>query len=149
MDYSEILSKTGEYLTKFVDAAIPVAKQAYEIGLLTIRIDAAQTLIPPILVLIISILVFRKCLKVYKDAKAVAIEKRIMSRWGDSYDWAKAGHISMEGGAVAIPWFFSCVGVVVSVIIMCNIWLWIQLFKPELWLAKQAINAVLSAGGAK
>lgn len=148
MDYSEILSKTGEYLTKFVDAAIPVAKQAYEIGLLTIRVDAAQTLIPTILVLVISILVFRKCLKVYKDAKAVAVEKKIMDYWGDPA-WVKAGNIPMDGAAVCIPWVLSCLGIVISAGIMCNIWLWIQLFKPELWLAKQAINAVLSAGGAK
>jgi len=149
MDTGEILSQVAAYTQKFVDAAIPVAKQAYEIGLLTLRIDALQTIIPSLLVMIFSIVIFCKCKKTYKNAMAIAKEKKIMSRWEDSYDWAKAGCIPLDGGAVGIPWIFSLAGIVVPLILLCNIWLWVQLFKPELWLAKQAITAVLNATGAK
>lgn len=148
-----ILEQAAAYTEKFVQAAIPVAKKAYEIGLLTLQIDALQTIVPCVLVLILSSVIIWKCIRTYQNAMKLAIEKKIKKTTytyiDNDYDWVKAGNIPLDGAIVCIPGFCALIGMIVSFVLMCDVWLWIKLFKPELWLAKQAITAVLNATGAK
>lgn len=121
MDYSKLMEQAAAYTQKFVDAAMPVAQKAYEIGLLTIQIDALQSIV-------LSIVGFIWCYVFYKLVK-ISIKK----------DWTSE---------VAIPMYvlggLSTVGTTIcSVVTFFNIWIWVALFKPELWLAKQAIEKVL------
>lgn len=127
MDTGEILSQVAAYTQKFVDAAIPVAKQAYEIGLLTIRIDALQVLILAfVLSALFSILIWKFYTKVRPNIS------------------------SSDRTPLTVCAFlvYTCV-MIWPILQVLNIWLWVQLLKPELWLAKQAITAVLNATGAK
>src|SRR5688500_15536405 len=39
------IDKIVEHIKQFVEASTPVAKQAYEVGLVTLQIDAAQSLL--------------------------------------------------------------------------------------------------------
>ena len=124
MDYNLILQKVSEFTDKFITAAMPVAKKAYEIGLLTLQIDALSVLVPALIVLLASGYVWYKVVKFLKNSNA----------W-DSYP-----QIVIPMGMVGwIPpaW---------SAITLLNIWIWVKLFKPELWLAHQAIETVLHMG---
>lgn len=79
MDTNQILTQAQAYLSKFIDAAVPVAKQAYEIGLLTIQIDALQTILGAILIAVASFVLLRflrkSKAKSFAQAKAVAKDK--------------------------------------------------------------------------
>jgi heme/copper-type cytochrome/quinol oxidase subunit 2 len=128
MDYSTILGQATAYVQKFIDAAIPVAKQAYEIGLMTLQIDALSVLIPAFMLVLVLTWAFS-----YWYRK---IRPNIESCMDIELNWVLVGSAYM-------------IGMVWPVVQIFNMWLWIKLFKPELWLAKQAISAVLNATGAK
>lgn len=121
MDYSKLMEQAAAYTQKFVDAAMPVAQKAYEIGLLTIQIDALQSIV-------LSIVGFIWCYVFYKLVKT-----SIRNNWAPEI----AVPMYVLGGLVTIGSTAS------SVVTFFNIWLWVALFKPELWLAKQAIEKVL------
>lgn len=142
MDYNAILEKAAAYTQKFVDAAIPVAKQAYEIGLMTLQIDAAGDFVIAIVLCIISYTLFRllfahkaRC----QAAADLANEKRgyVYRSWDDFSGFDNFG--------LGLCVMLSLIPAVVSLIVWLNIWLYVKLFKPELWLAKQAIDAVINA----
>lgn len=148
MDYSAILGQATAYVQKFIDAAIPVAKQAYEIGLLTLQIDALSILVPALLGLIVSGIVLWKCKSIWRNAKKLAKENKVRDYWG-KLDPAKAAGLAADGMGLAVTGLAALIVFVVSTVHLCNMWLWVKLFKPELWLAKQAIEAVLNAAGTK
>lgn len=152
MDTNQILTQAQEYLGKFIDAAVPVAKQAYEIGLLTIRIDALQTIMIGLVIGVVSILMLRWLhsvrIKAMSFAKQVNKERYPNSSETNQLDvakreWTKYTFFDEPGYfASHLPAF---VGLAISAYMLCNIWLWVKLFKPELWLAKQAIMAATEA----
>ena len=152
MDTNQILTQAQEYLNKFVDAAVPIAKQAYEIGLLTIRIDALQTILWAVCIAVPSfmlILFLRKSkAKSFAQAKAVAKDKFNYEKESAQIEYATKNWTdysvfgAFEWGLSHVP---ALLGILLSTIMLCNIWLWIKLFKPELWLAKQAIMAATEA----
>ena len=152
MDTNQILTQAQVYLGKFIDAAVPVAKQAYEIGLLTIQIDALQTILGAVLIAVASFVLLRflrnSKAKSFVQAKAVAkdkfnYEKESVQIEYATKNWTTYSVFDAFGwGLSHVPSLF---GILLSTVMLCNIWLWVKLFKPELWLAKQAIVAATQA----
>lgn len=134
MDYSQLVSQAAAYTEKFINAAIPVAKQAYEIGLLTLQIDAVQGIVLGMVFAVLSLYLFNKSKMFYKKAREIGSERN------PDFD--------MSAGRV-ITAVFAFISLLISLTQLLDVWLWVKLFKPELWLAKQAIAAVLNATGAK
>jgi hypothetical protein len=119
-----------QYTKQFIDAAMPVAKQAYEIGLLTLRIDAIGIFVNATLsALCICLLIFF-VYKVYKWDMQV-----------HKPDDMNKGMFTLFGGAVSF--ILSLVLFFASAHNLFNVWLWTKLFAPELWLAHQAIEKIL------
>ena len=152
MDTNQILTQAQAYLGKFIDAAVPVAKQAYEIGLLTIQIDALQTILGAVLIAVASFVLLRflrnSKAKSFVQAKAVAkdkfnYEKESVQIEYATKNWTTYSELVLSNwGLSHVPSLF---GILLSTVMLCNIWLWVKLFKPELWLAKQAIVAATQA----
>lgn len=110
-------------IQKFIEAATPVAIKAYEIGLMTLQVDAASQLIPALLVCPFMIWL------TYRIYKWDILEKKTAHEI--------SGIFTCFGGA-------SCVGLFIwQATVLLNIWLWVKLFKPELWLVHAAIEKVM------
>lgn len=118
---TDAASKALEVTKNLIDAATPVAKQAYEIGLMTLQVDALASLVPALLVFIASVVLF------------VYLIKAVLADY----------YLPFEGG----PHFFGiCVSVIsagITLVWLFDIWLWVKLFKPELWLVHQAIEKLV------
>lgn len=121
------IDKIAEYTNKVIESLTPIAQKAYETGLTVIRIDALQAIISLILLLFICI-----PLSIYLFKKIRTERDKSIFQQSD---------LVMCGGSIALV--FSFVISVVSAIGLCNIWIWIKLFQPELWLAKTLLEKVL------
>lgn len=129
-----------QYTKQFIEAAAPVAKQAYEIGLVTLRIDAAQTIVFALLALAVSALVIKKILGDYKEAKRVAAlpeNQRSMLTKGADDHLPAGGVFHFIGGVLAA---LSGGGAVIA---LANVWVWVELFAPQLWLAHMAVQKII------
>lgn len=150
METEDLISKAAEYTEKFVNAAVPVAKKAYEIGLLTIQIDAIQTIIGCLLAIIVSFFLFRLVRNVKKEAvvkfKAYAEKYKNDDLAMRNKDWTNFAP-GWDGGCLFLVTFLSLIPGVTGIIRMCDIWLWVKLSHPDLWLAWQAIEKVLEVAG--
>lgn len=130
MDTADLVSKAAEYTEKFVQAALPVAKKAYEIGLLTLRIDGIQSIITSVLFLIIGGL----------------------GAYYARYSWKYATQYSNEHpGEEDNPLYVWSVVVYIAAAItlstalyhLIDVWVWIKMIQPDLWLAHAAIQKAL------
>lgn len=110
------IDKTVELINGFVEAATPVVQQAYEVGLLTLRIDAASQLIPATIFIIFCVMCGNKTYK-----RLVDLDDSI-------------AFFSLPVIALAI---------VFSALTVFDFWLWVKLFAPDLWLAHQAIEMIV------
>ncbi|HJV52809.1 MAG TPA: hypothetical protein VJ652_15180 [Noviherbaspirillum sp.] len=164
MDTSNI-DKVVDYTKQFIEAATPIAKQAYEIGLLTVRIDAAASLIPSIILTIVcSIIAVRllsNALKKKSESDSWCNEKardeRDRKNAGappqnsvykqihliEPRDWKEFCPIVLSP-----EWHYVAGGICSGVVLLCipfimDVWLWVKLFAPDLWLAHQAIEKLL------
>lgn len=131
----EVIEKGGldlviDYTKKFIDAATPVAKQAYEIGLMTLQIDALATLIPCFLVFvawIIGTYYWQKSLRTSLKREEESSYPDLGSVWF----------------AYGMPYFVTTVAALMAIANVFSVWLWVKLFKPELWLAHEAIEKLV------
>lgn len=124
-------------LTKqLIEAATPIVKQAYEIGLLTLRIDAAQDVVCALGLLIFGSLGLWKVIKDVKEAKRTSqLPENIHKSYNDLDKYLTGGGVfHFFGGFAALAAFGF--GVVQTL----SLWMWVKLFSPELWLAHQAIE---------
>lgn len=128
---NEYMNAAMVMIQKIIAAATPVAKQAYEIALLTLQIDAGSVLFFGLIILIVSLVVMNYLRKTYSVAVAKAKENR--------------STIALPGdGAIhAFGTCFALGGFLVSGIILLNVWLWVKLIRPELWLAHMAIEKLV------
>lgn len=124
MEASE-LDKAVEYTKQFIEAATPIAKRAYDIGLVTLRIDAAQSIVFAVAMLIAAIFIVR----------------RVRS------DWSKAEaadeYLPADGVPHVLASIFAAIGGIYGVAAILNVWLWMKLVSPELWLAHRAIEKIV------
>jgi hypothetical protein len=129
MDTNLLMQKAAEYTEKFVNAAVPVAKKAYEIGLLTIQIDAVQQLVLSLICALAILGIVLGFKKIWKWD--------IHGKHDYNYPEGLPSTISGLIGSITIG------GLAIQAINLFNVWLWVKLFHPDLWLAKQAIEKVL------
>lgn len=140
MEVKENLDLVLAYTKQFIEAATSIAKQAYEIGLLTLRIDAAHSILLNVAGVIAVILIIRLIWTDWNRAQAkAALPENARSIWTNS-----AGeHMIGMGFPHVIVSIFACVIGFISTIGLLNIWTWTKLFAPELWLAHQAVEKLL------
>jgi hypothetical protein len=135
------LDKAVEYTKQFIEAAMPIAKRAYEIGLLTLRIDAVQVIVSATAFLALGLLVARRVRSDWIKAKALAASPENKQSYTSQ-------HISDHLPGDGMLHFFAMVGSMFAIGGACiglfNIWLWVKLVSPELWLAHRAIEKVLN-----
>lgn len=139
METSE-LDKAVAYTKQFIEAITPIAKKAYETGLVTLQIDAAQTLFINLLFLVASILVIRKVLQDY----AVAKGKAELPEYRDSYNRCDAGHhLPGDGFLHFLGALVSSLIALISALSLIDVWVWVKLFSPQLWLMHQAVEKIV------
>lgn len=119
----EVVELAVGYTKQIVEALTPIAKQAYDVGLLTLRIDAAGELAIAALLLIIVVVGF---ICAYKRLKMAAASTEDIA-FSFMFLTIPAGLVLGIGGVWKL--FY--------------IWAWVKLFSPELWLAHQAVEKLL------
>lgn len=142
-DYGAVLDKVAGYMGRFVDAALPIAKQAYEIGLLTLQIDAAAVIVPLILLLIGAVFVVCHVGQAIKAAQAKAARTNEQLNLSGYYARGISNFLPADGVLHVFVFLVSACLSFVALYHLLNVWLWVKLVKPELWLAHQAIEKLI------
>jgi hypothetical protein len=138
-----LTSKALEATKTLIDAATPIAKQAYEIGLTVIRIDALSTLLFSIVLGASAAWGLIKIIGIFREAMRLAKE------YNDGPDRAYRSRRRADDYLTGLGVGEGFVGLVMLIVVigastqLLNIWLWVKLFSPELWLARQAVSKVL------
>lgn len=134
------LDKAVAYTKQFIDAAMPVAKQAYEIGLITLRIDAAQSIVFCLLLIVFATLGIKRVRADYRAAKVTAA---LPENKSDVWKRDATGHMPLDGFPHIVVSIACSAAGIVAVFNLLNVWMWAKLFAPELWLARQAIAKII------
>lgn len=134
------LDKAVAYVHQFIEAATPIAKKAYEIGLITLRIDAAQVIAFSLIVLLAAFFVVKTVRADYVAAKATAAmpENRCNVWTRDAGD-----HMFGHGIPHIIATVFTTLGAAAAAVNLLNVWIWVKLIAPEFWLASQAVHKIV------
>lgn len=135
------LDKAVAYTKQFIDAALPVAKQAYEIGLLTLRIDAAQSIVFCLLLIVFATLGIKRVRADYSAAKVTAA---LPENKSDIWKRDVSDHMALDGFLHGIVSLICLAVGICAVFNLLSVWLWVKLFAPELWLARQAIAKIIN-----
>lgn len=141
----EVVELVVGYTKQMVDALTPIAKQAYEVGLMTLRIDAASVLIPSAIVFIIASIVW------FLVIRNISYAHKYAKNANDGVEGYKKKYSSLDDGiddhinpALVIPGtIFGTVTFLISGFNLISVWTWVKLFSPELWLAHQAVEKLL------
>lgn len=136
-----VMNAVTTQVSKIVEVMTPIAKQAYETGLLVIRIDGLATLVPALIVFTISVLMLRNCYNTYKKYRGLAISYNVENpnRYPKDFTDFAPG----QGIPTILVFILSVAGFTATSIVMLNVWLWIKVFVPQLWLAHEAILKIL------
>lgn len=138
---------------QIAELAATYGELAWETTLTIVRIDAAGDLLSSAVVagatgyLLAKIALpggwFWRGLAMEGEAEA----EKLHSDWG-SKERESAKHKAMVGGFQSLISGFAAIPLAVSFVVnalgLLNIWKWIALFAPELYLAKRALDAVVS-----
>lgn len=134
MDYAKAAADMAATLTK------QYGPEAWETILWIQRIEALTTLAPSLLMLIAPIswyfIVNRRLLPDMR-AKIKAFNEAARYRsvdWGDFWQ----GWVILWGTVINV------IITLVSFVMLCSVWTWVQLFKPDLYLAKLLIDKVIN-----
>jgi hypothetical protein len=122
----EVVELAVGYTKQIVEALTPLAKQAYEIGLVTLQVDAAASLFYGFLGCLPAFLTIGACIWVSKT-RHVPDGERIEA----ALCTAGAGSVVSFLAILMVGYQF------------LSVWLWVKLFSPELWLAHQAVEKLL------
>jgi hypothetical protein len=124
---SATLDKAVALTKEFVAAATPIAKQAYELGLVTIQITAIQSLLVGVMWLILCGVCIHYGRKFWQSAADVP------------------PHEDKDGlQIISVFTYAAGVGTGVGFLIQFfNIWTWVALFRPDIWLVHAAIQKVM------
>lgn len=118
-------------IQKLIAVATPIAKQAYEISLLTLQIDAGSTLFRAVTTVIIG------CFLLYI---AYRIAKWDLLNNEDEKVGPQGMATTFLGGPIGIG---GLILICVNAAMLLEVWLWVKLFKPELWLVHMAIEKIV------
>lgn len=140
MDTPDIDKIVG-YTKQFIDAATPIAKQAYEIGLVTLRIDAAQAILVGFVVGLAAVLILRK---VIADVKEAGRKAQLPENNGRLYQGDASYHLPGMGILHFISGMAALLAGIFSACLLLNAWVWVKLISPELWLAHKAVEKLIN-----
>lgn len=138
--FKENLDLVLQYTKQFIDAAMPVAQQAYEIGLLTLRIDAAQSIVWALLFLGVALFAGWK---IKSDFGAARTKANLPENRETVWKRDTTDHLPADGFFHFIAGVFAAIAGVVGAIGIVNVWVWVKLFAPQIWLAHQAIEKLV------
>lgn len=128
---NEYVNATMAMIQKLIAVATPVAKQAYEISLLTLQIDAGAALFKALLFVLFGF--FTLCFS-YR-----AIQWDLLKN--EKEEVVPQGMVAVFLGGSAGIVGIACICVNISTLL--SIWLWVKLFRPELWLVHMAIEKLV------
>jgi hypothetical protein len=134
------LDKAVEYTKQFIDAMTPVAKQAYEIGLFTLQIDAAQALVMAVVIIAVCVYSLRR---VRGDWLAATAKALLPNNQLNYFKSGATDHLPMDGIPHIVVTMAATIGVIVCTFNLVNVWNWTKLVAPQLWLAHQAIEKLI------
>lgn len=138
---NEYVNQAMILIQKMIAAATPIAQKAYEIALLTLQIDALSMIVPLMVGVIVCAALLVPCNRAYKKAKAKADAKTERNFYGNFKhvgDYLPCEGVPMAFGVIGLI----CVQVAMAIQLL-DVWLWVKLFKPELWLAHMAIEKLV------
>ena len=133
MDTSEVLAKAAEYTEKFIDAAVPVVKQAFDVALLTVKIDALSYIAKILFIFIVAISIIW------------FVRSRYKSEWYANLQDESYRHFDKEdyGVLATVITTIASICAVITIAKLWDVWLWVKLLHPDLWLAHEAILKAL------
>lgn len=123
----ELATKLVEWMSAFEAAVVEVAPQAAELALAYARVDAAGNLLVGVALAVVSCVLLTKATKLYRSG----VEESKNSSHGAAGDIFLIG--SLLGGPGAVLGSMAAVNVL-------NIWNWVGLFYPELYLVRMALG---------
>jgi hypothetical protein len=146
----DMMDKIVMMTKNFIEAATPVAKQAYEIGLLTLQIDALSVLLPMTILWCFGLYLVIKYGKTGTniDTQIRTHQCKLRDDWklsgNERYSIEKAIKIlENEQKFYVLPLLGGGILVLFTSFWVFSTWLWVKLFKPELWLAHMAVEKVM------
>lgn len=150
----DLMVKVGEYVNKVYEAALPIAKKAWEIGLLTLQVDAAGVFLFSFSMIGISLFIHFRLSRFIEECQAKADKyngdvQEFIKNAGTRYyidlkpkTWLEFQHV-FDSAGVLLTRIVIWIPAVFGVWPMLNIWNWAKLFVPELWLAHAAIEKLM------
>ncbi len=142
---TDIVDKVVGLTQKFIEAAMPIAKQAYEVGLTTVRVDALSLLIPSFLGVLLSVWLFRKFRKeLVADVERYKVEYAAFTKRNNSSYYDKPPEKPDTDSSIVF-WFYvmTWIPALLAMFNLLNVWLWVKLLDPQLWLAHIAVERIL------
>lgn len=118
------VDKLGELSDKFGEIALAHGQDAVDLGLNVARVSAGSELVSGLLFLALSIILIVFCNKYY--------------RWltKDEADFCASPACMIVGGG----WCAAVIGSLMSAKYIINLWAWVGIFYPELWVAKEILG---------
>lgn len=125
---NEYVNAAMDMLSKFITAATPAVQKAYEVSLLVLQLDALGQIIGFMVGGILATYLVWMTGK--RLAAATAAARGLYGEDGPAVGWGCGFLAALAGLSVCI-------------INLLNIWLWVKLFRPELWLVHMAIDKLV------
>lgn len=138
---NEYVNAAMVMIQKLIAVATPVAKQAYEISLLTLQIDTIQDVLTLLTGVIIGAILLGTLRRYVNTSKAEAAAHNIANTSYRQREWLYYTPLDMPG--YVCIWLLCAIPSIIGLLGMLNIWLWVKLFRPELWLVHMAIEKLV------
>jgi hypothetical protein len=144
MEVKDNMDAIIAYTKQFIDASSPALKHAYDVGLTTLQIDAAQS----VLVIFVGFVLFGLCFW-YSVSTFLSARKALTAKVaaGSNRNVLKDEEVwdSMPTGGVmqSLILLFGFLCGAAAFVFVLDIWMWVKLFNPQLWLVHHAIDVLL------
>lgn len=131
----ELMDKTYTAVEQFANKLEALAKQhgpdVWDFALTVARVDAAQSVVVGVACLIVAIVAYRLARTSFSRIHTITREKGEAYHNDEEIKWIFGATIS---SAVSI------ITGVISLITLADIWVWVGVIEPKLWLAKKALG---------
>ena len=124
----------GNVVTAVEQAAVTYGPEVVEIGLWVVRIDNIQTLVWSCISFIVGLVLLHLCKRWFDHVNQVIADDSNRQTGPNGIDGVLFLGLLGSGSLFLLNGFFGII----------KIWTWTGIFYPELYLAKQAIDAVLN-----
>lgn len=142
MNFDQLTPYLQQLFTAAQSYATQYGPQAWNTVLWVYKIDALTTLIPCFVIFTLSLIGLGVCRLIWNlgvSKLAVYNEGKDRYRKDDMSDMSQS-YISFVGAGACM------IALLVCTTLFLNIWTWIEFFRPDLYIAHEALNKVLSGG---